>query len=352
MPPITLPFDPFAFERQHTREVLNTGGKQLPRVVCDLSHACAQEADLEAAGYQYVEALDKYNFSDIAADFLFAGPAVPGFSLPGGVKPVYPYPLWRTLPDGVRNFPLFETPSAFLSAHDRNPDLNVVWLTRETLPEVTANADAWDQVVFVMDSQAPLPAWDFRAMRFALLNAGIMAPVWATLRRTPAYDFYTDEALPAHVRMTRLAQDQLALTANVSTLLVDGLLDGLWLVEADRDMLATAFNMLQLARLRITKTEYISCPSCGRTLFDLQETTARIRKRTEHLKGVKIGIMGCIVNGPGEMADADYGYVGVGPDKIALYRGKEVVIKSVRTAEAVDRLIDLIREDANWVEPG
>jgi Enzyme involved in the deoxyxylulose pathway of isoprenoid biosynthesis len=113
----------------------------------------------------------------------------------------------------------------------------------------------------------------------------------------------------------------------------------------------TAFGMLQAARQRITKTEYISCPSCGRTLFDLEETTARIRKRTEHLKGVKIGIMGCIVNGPGEMADADYGYVGSGPDQITLYKGQEVVRRNVKTAEAVDALIDIIREHGDWLEP-
>ena len=111
------------------------------------------------------------------------------------------------------------------------------------------------------------------------------------------------------------------------------------------------FGILQAARTRMSKTEYISCPSCGRTLFDLQETTAMIRKRTDHLKGVKIGIMGCIVNGPGEMADADYGYVGIGKDKIALYRGQQVVKKSVPAAAAVDELINLIKEDAKWFEP-
>ena len=100
----------------------------------------------------------------------------------------------------------------------------------------------------------------------------------------------------------------------------------------------------------MSKTEYISCPSCGRTLFDLQETTAMIRKRTDHLKGVKIGIMGCIVNGPGEMADADYGYVGVGKGKIALYRGQEVIKKSVPEERAVDELIELMREDGRWIE--
>jgi (E)-4-hydroxy-3-methylbut-2-enyl-diphosphate synthase len=113
---------------------------------------------------------------------------------------------------------------------------------------------------------------------------------------------------------------------------------------------STSFGILQAARTRMSKTEYISCPSCGRTLFDLQETTAMIRKRTDHLKGVKIGIMGCIVNGPGEMADADYGYVGIGKDKIALYRGQSVMKKSVHADNAVDDLIELIKEDGRWFE--
>jgi (E)-4-hydroxy-3-methylbut-2-enyl-diphosphate synthase len=111
-----------------------------------------------------------------------------------------------------------------------------------------------------------------------------------------------------------------------------------------------SFSILQAARARITKTEYISCPSCGRTLFDLQETTAMIRKQTDHLKGVKIAIMGCIVNGPGEMADADYGYVGSGPGKITLYKSKEVVKKGINKESAVQELIELIRADGRWIE--
>jgi len=113
----------------------------------------------------------------------------------------------------------------------------------------------------------------------------------------------------------------------------------------------TAFSILQATRTRISKTEYISCPSCGRTLFDLQETTARIRAVTNHLKGLKIAIMGCIVNGPGEMADADFGYVGSGPGKITLYKGKEVVKRNVDSAVAVDELINLLKENEVWVTP-
>jgi (E)-4-hydroxy-3-methylbut-2-enyl-diphosphate synthase len=114
----------------------------------------------------------------------------------------------------------------------------------------------------------------------------------------------------------------------------------------------TSFGILQATRARISKTEYISCPSCGRTLFDLQETTAKIRSRTNHLKGVKIAIMGCIVNGPGEMADADFGYVGSGPGKITLYRGKEIVKRNVNSEVAVDELIGLLKESEAWIEPG
>lgn len=116
-------------------------------------------------------------------------------------------------------------------------------------------------------------------------------------------------------------------------------------------LVSASFGILQATRSRISKTEYISCPSCGRTLFDLQETTQMIRSRTNHLKGLKIGIMGCIVNGPGEMADADYGYVGAGPDKITLYRGKEVVKRNVPSANALDELIEIIREDGRWIDP-
>jgi (E)-4-hydroxy-3-methylbut-2-enyl-diphosphate synthase len=161
-------------------------------------------------------------------------------------------------------------------------------------------------------------------------------------------------------------------STDFGSLLIDGFGDGVW-VEVQNDFSSepnngqytrkfiqeeskekiinrTLFGILQAARVRISKTEYIACPSCGRTLFDLQETTEMIRKKTEHLKGVKIAIMGCIVNGPGEMADADYGYVGSGVGKITLYRAKDIVRRNVPASEAVDALIGLIREDGKWIE--
>ena len=145
---------------------------------------------------------------------------------------------------------------------------------------------------------------------------------------------------------------QLYVSSDCGSLFIDGFGDGIWLTGNQPNTLknSTAFGILQATRTRISKTEYISCPSCGRTLFDLQETTAKIRERTSHLKGIKIGIMGCIVNGPGEMADADYGYVGSGVGKITLYKGKEVMKKSISSELAVDELIQLIKENGHWVE--
>jgi (E)-4-hydroxy-3-methylbut-2-enyl-diphosphate synthase len=134
-------------------------------------------------------------------------------------------------------------------------------------------------------------------------------------------------------------------------LFLDGFGDGLWLKNKNNENpVSTAFGILQASRTRITRTEFISCPSCGRTHFNLQRATAAIRKKTSHLVGLKIGIMGCIVNGPGEMADADYGYVGAGPGKITLYKGKEVIKKNIPEEQAVDELIQLIRSYGDWTE--
>jgi len=169
-----------------------------------------------------------------------------------------------------------------------------------------------------------------------LREKGLKFPVILQL----AYDC-SEELLPIHA------------AAEAGALLADGLGDGLFLEgEYPSGVLrALSFNILQAARMRTTKTEFISCPSCGRTLFDLQEVTRRIRKRTEHLPGVKIAVMGCIVNGPGEMADADFGYVGSKPGKIDLYVGKERVERDIAFADAVEALVALLKKHGVWVEP-
>jgi (E)-4-hydroxy-3-methylbut-2-enyl-diphosphate synthase len=177
---------------------------------------------------------------------------------------------------------------------------------------------------------------DHRRVFNKFLSESIKNPI--IVRRS--YDGLSDDTFQLHA------------STDFGSLLIDGLSDGVWL-DSDlpsKRVMATIFGFFQATRTRISKTEYISCPSCGRTLFDLQETTQMIRSRTSHLKGVKIGIMGCIVNGPGEMADADYGYVGSGHGRITLYKGQEVVEKSIPSAEAVDKLIELIQEYGDWVE--
>jgi (E)-4-hydroxy-3-methylbut-2-enyl-diphosphate synthase len=148
---------------------------------------------------------------------------------------------------------------------------------------------------------------------------------------------------------------QIKAASDLGTLIVDGFSDGIWIRNGgsigSADIISSSFDILQAGRVRTSKTEYISCPSCGRTLFDLQSVTAGIKKRTVHLKNLKIAVMGCIVNGPGEMADADYGYVGTGIGKITLYKGKEVIKKNISSGNAIDELIQLIKDNGDWLDP-
>ncbi len=348
---IILPFDPLSFERRNSLETENLGGDQVPRVVADMTHNWKEAKAMSEIGYTYIPLLDKYNFSDIAADFVYLGDQVPEYELPGGLKRVYNQDTWQKMKNKDVNFPFFESPQAFLQAEAQSQSLNFVALDIETISQVWPQKEAFAKVAFVLDSDQAIPTYDWRKMIYDLIREEMKHPVILRLSLPSGFDYYTNDPYPDYVKIGEEAMTQLALASNGATLLVDGLVEGLWINKADKVRVRTAFGMLQLSRLRITKTEYISCPSCGRTLFDLQETTARIRKRTEHLKGVKIGIMGCIVNGPGEMADADYGYVGVGVGKISLYRGKEVIKKGVPTEKAVDELIELIREDGKWIEP-
>ncbi len=352
LPDPPIPINPYAFQRRKTLATGSFGDGQVPRVVSDLSHLEIQASSLIEAGYTYIPALDKYNFSDIAADFVYLGKKVPPYELPGGLSAVFDVDTWELLKDRNRAFPYFSSPAAFVAATSQSEMLNFVALNSQQLPPLLEqNPKDFETCVWILEAEGCLPAHSWRRLLYTLEGKGWKQPVILRVDKGETANYYSDQDLAEHLRMGEEAQSQLHVSASCATLWVDGLVDGFWLEKADASLLRTAFGILQLARMRITKTEYISCPSCGRTLFDLQETTAKIRKRTEHLKGVKIGIMGCIVNGPGEMADADYGYVGVGVDKIALYRGQEVVTRAVPPAQAVDALIDLIRQDGNWVEP-
>jgi (E)-4-hydroxy-3-methylbut-2-enyl-diphosphate synthase len=341
-------YNPFEFTRRDTNSVLNLGNHHVPRVIADSSSVAPTYATLADCGYLYAPDLDKYNISEMAADYIYTGSEMPAIALPGGLKRIADAELWTVLRDRELHFPLWASPLAFGGATLRHSTLNFIQLTVPQLPELKGLDLQHAALVISAEGSGAGHAWRYAAC--ALAEMGVQAPVILRTSLPNDFPFYNDDHLPEAFRLTQDAKQQLFLAGISGAQFVDGLADGMMVSPGNLLTNRTTFGIFQASRLRITKTEYISCPSCGRTLFDLQETTARIRKRTEHLKGIKIGIMGCIVNGPGEMADADYGYVGVGPDKIALYRGKEVVHKGVKTAEAVDRLIDLIAGDGNWIE--
>jgi (E)-4-hydroxy-3-methylbut-2-enyl-diphosphate synthase len=339
--PLVLPaqFSPFSYQKRVSEE-LNTfiGGHQVPRVIIDLSSKNLKDpAVLSDVGYLYSPILDKYSMGEQSVDFVYLADQLPSFTLPGNLKQLYQYPTWKKLASKANCHPLYSL-KEYLAAEEKCPALNLVELSLADM-----HSDAFQQIpidktlVFVLTSTAENAMQEQRQAFFMLEEIGIKVPV--IIKRT--YPEVSENEF------------QLYAATDAGALLVDGFGDGIWL-EANQLtpqlLLSTSFGILQATRSRISKTEYISCPSCGRTLFDLQETTQLIRSRTDHLKGIKIGIMGCIVNGPGEMADADYGYVGTGPGKITLYRGKEVVKKNVNTEKALDELIEIIREDGNWVD--
>jgi len=336
----SYPINPFSYTKRNTHEVINIGGHQVPRVVADFSGKDKiTPASLFALGYHYSVPLDKWNITDMACDYIFLGDKTIDFAIPGTLGLIYNHKTWLTQKEKDRSYP-FITTKDYLAGAELSPKLNFIYTQLKDVNDEFINKTKNDATaVLLIDTYNTHGLAEQRRLFVELIEKDCRVPV--IIGRA-----YAD-----------LISDQLQLFAatDMGGLLIDGLGDGLFIAAercgSDKMVNETAFNILQATRTRISKTEYISCPSCGRTLFDLQETTAKIRFRTSHLKGIKIGIMGCIVNGPGEMADADYGYVGSGPGRITLYRGKEVVKKNVPAPQAVDALIDLIREDSNWIEP-
>lgn len=335
------PITPFEYNHRKTRGVLNFGGEHpIPRVIADFSDKeKITPASLFALGYLYSVPLDKWNITDFACDYIFLGDRTIDFEIPGTLGLIFNYRTWLTQKSKERTYPFIRA-AEYVKGIEGSSVLNFVYaLLPDVNDELIARLKNDTTAVLFIDTYNKHGMAEQRRLFVELMNRGCDVPV--VIGR--AYDQLTVDQL------------QLYAATDIGALLVDGLGDGVFIAAQncgpDKVINETAFNILQATRTRISKTEYISCPSCGRTLFDLQETTARIRTRTSHLKGIKIGIMGCIVNGPGEMADADYGYVGSGPGRITLYKGKEVVRKNIPTPQAVDELINLIREHGDWIEP-
>lgn len=328
--------DPFAYNRRHSLETSQVGGSNVPRIIQDYSHQEEiKPANLHAVGYNYSVPLDKWGITDQACDFIYVGSLNVPFEIPGTLGVIQNA---NTYEAKDRHYPLFKA-DEYLVAESKNEVLNFV----------SANcAELSDSLIAHLKQDAT------SVLVLSTSNAHGMAEQRATMMKLMAANCQTPVVFKRNY--TNLTENDLQLYAatDLGALLIDGLGDGIWvdaISSGSKKMInSLAFGILQATRTRISKTEYISCPSCGRTLFDLQETTAKIRARTSHLKGVKIGIMGCIVNGPGEMADADYGYVGTGVGKITLYKEKEVVKRNVPELEAVDQLIALIAEHGDWIE--
>jgi (E)-4-hydroxy-3-methylbut-2-enyl-diphosphate synthase len=365
-PPIEkIPYSPFEYQRRKTFAVSNIGNKHVPVVIGDFmqSNAITRDA-LKSVGYDYDSTSDKWNISDAAADYIYTADKMIDFPLPGTLKVICNYSLWKKMigdintdPDNYQKYYPLLTDSEYIQANEKSGILNFISVDADgkhayELIHVIRNHH---DIVLCIISSGKNPLQSVRRFIMELMNEGIQCPVILTVE---SHDATIDEQL-------------IHFSIGSGALFVDGMGDGIWLMNdpgkinnrkvSGRTYLDasnnhqfinnTSFSILQAARTRISKTEYISCPSCGRTLFDLQETTAKIRSVTNHLKGVKIAIMGCIVNGPGEMADADFGYVGSGPGKVTLYKGKDIVKRGVSSESALDELINLLKESDEWIDP-
>ena len=330
------PLNPFEYQKRKSNTVLNIGGKNVPIIKADFSHKKKiTPASFFALGYNYSVPLDKWHISDMAADYVFVGDHELDFEVPGTLGVVYNYKKWKTHKKG---YPCLKV-NEYLEELDKSEKMNMIYAAYSDLSTSLFDKLKNDKTaVLLLDTHNKNTIAELRRFIIKLINNNIKTPVIVG----KGYENLSEQQL------------QISASSDLGSLLLDGLGDGIFIYaptcSSDQKINSLGFGILQATRTRISKTEYISCPSCGRTLFDLQETTAKIRKVTDHLKGVKIGIMGCIVNGPGEMADADYGYVGTRPGKITLYKEKNIVRKNIDEEEAVDALIDLIKEHGDWVE--
>ena len=332
--------------------IQNIGGKNVPVVISDF-HKKNEilRDDLKNIGYKYNTVTDKWNISDMAADYIFCGENKVDFALPGTLQLIYDYDSWKSKADKTNCFPIINSQQYLDDSIEKSSLINFV-----TLDCYSKNAAEFDKENFFEKIK------NDNTVVLCLRTENINAV--QSIRRMFVEFNEREIKNPAIIicdsEKQTMEESLIHFAIETGALLIDGFGNGILLSDhyLDKNQIpdyklinSIAFGILQASRMRISKTEFISCPSCGRTLFDLQETTAKVRAVTHHLKGLKIAIMGCIVNGPGEMADADFGYVGSGPGKITLYKGKEVLKRNIPEAIAVEELVNLLKENNAWVEP-
>ena len=350
-----LLYNPFEYKRRDSVTVANMGSKQVPVVIADFMLAeSIAHADLQTIGYTYNSITDKWTIGDAAADYIYLGNKKIDFALPGTLQIICDYGTWLSASEDGKYFPLFQA-DEFLKAERKSAKINFITVNASSISaELLQKIQTDATVVLCIYSTAMNAMQNVRSCIGKLEEMQINCPVILSVE---SHESSIDEQL-------------IHFSTEAGALFLDGMGDGIWLMNDPSKLINkkvsgrtyletknnhqfinnTSFSILQAVRTRISKTEYISCPSCGRTLFDLQETTGKIRAVTNHLKGLKIAIMGCIVNGPGEMADADFGYVGSGIGKITLYRGKEVVKRNIDSHIAVDELINLLKDSNVWID--
>ncbi len=334
------PVNPFKYNRRESLPVLNIGGQNVPVVVSEfLQHPVFQD-DLTQIGWLYDKSENKWTFTDQSADLLYIKKHDDDVTFPAEKGILVDYTLWSSLQKLSRQvYPLL-TPLEYLDDPLKIPIPHFILLSYKDLtPLLISRLKKDPSVILAVQTDNDTGFHGQRGFVFELMNNRCDVPViFKRVYSEPEYENF-----------------QLKSAADLGGLFIDGLGDGIWISnkkETDaKKACTTAFGILQASRSRISRVEYISCPSCGRTNFNIMEVAARIRERTSHLKGLKIGIMGCIVNGIGEMADADYGYVGAAKGEIALYMAKKVVKRNIPEKDAVDELINLIKKNGDWVNP-
>ncbi len=319
---------------QGARSELNPAKRQtvIPKVVSSIvGRDPITHANFMGAGYRYSVTDDKWAIADQAADIIYTGDRVVDFAIPGTLRILVNGEVWSEDIEG--HDPLWSIEQySNLTEGVKSKSTHYILIETSEVGKLS-ELNRGENTVVILHSTSKMPVSSYRDAIARIPQGQII------LRNT---------------RSEEIEKFTLFSSIDVGALLIDKKIDGVWLEGENVSLLERnrlSFGILQATRSRISKTEYISCPSCGRTLFDLEKTTAKIRKATNHLKGVKIGIMGCIVNGPGEMADADFGYVGTGPGKITLYREKKVVQKNIPEADGVNALIELIKSEGLWTDP-
>ncbi len=330
--------NPFEYNKRNTYTVKNIGGNNVPIVIADLSNMQnITGTDLKANGYELSPITKKWKKKEHASDYIYVGNA--SYQLPEDAQILVNAAVYRQNLINKNVFPVF-TKNEFIETLIKSELLNLIKISINELDDFfIAQIKTDPSIVLILETTSLDGMAEQRNAVFSLMANNCKVPI--IIKRE--YKENNNEKV------------QLNVAIDFGALLIDGLIDGVWLCadNVDKSLINTiAFNILQATRSRISKTEYISCPSCGRTMFNIMEATAKIKEKTLHLKGLKIGIMGCIVNGPGEMADADYGYVGAGSDKVNLYKGKQVIKKGIPSSIAVDALIELIKENGDWIESG